>query len=177
MWTFSLAVLLSSVFVYNSMGTINHQALEQLQDVTELTKLIRTRSSPISGEVDDSAECASFFPDFVWDFTLELHLDGHPITDDEYLENALKLIPVSGLQRKSGKPHNIGQLKYKSSDPVRHGEVTAPQKLRRKTGTSRHGAKLRAGNALGLSFSVLILSVLTGDTIKLSLSLKELAQY
>lgn len=61
--------------------------------MTELTKLIRTRSSPISGEVDDSAECASFFPDFVWDFTLELHLDGHPITDDEYLENALKLIP------------------------------------------------------------------------------------
>ncbi|EGW14062.1 Guanylate-binding protein 4 [Cricetulus griseus] len=30
-WIFSLAVLLSSTFVYNSMSTINHQALEQLQ--------------------------------------------------------------------------------------------------------------------------------------------------
>ncbi|EPY72384.1 hypothetical protein CB1_046886001 [Camelus ferus] len=30
-WTFTLAMLLSSCFVYNSMSTINHQALEQLQ--------------------------------------------------------------------------------------------------------------------------------------------------
>lgn len=64
--------------------------------MTELTKLIRTRSSPSFGEVDDSAEFVSFFPDFVWtvrDFTLELQLDGRPITSDQYLENALKLIP------------------------------------------------------------------------------------
>nr|XP_044604892.1 guanylate-binding protein 7-like isoform X3 [Equus asinus] len=96
LWIFTLAILLSSVFVYNSMGTINCQALEQLHYVTELTKLIRTRSSPSFGEVDDSAEFVSFFPDFVWtvrDFTLELQLDGCPITSDQYLENALKLIP------------------------------------------------------------------------------------
>ncbi|KAK1339820.1 hypothetical protein QTO34_018377, partial [Cnephaeus nilssonii] len=124
-WIFALAVLLSSMFVYNSMSSINHQALEQLQYpsrnpttmcleamennwdsfvvvfphpsyVTELTKLIRTKSSPISGEGDDSAEFASFFPDFVWvvrDFTLELELDGRTISDDQYLENALKLAP------------------------------------------------------------------------------------
>ncbi|XP_070261639.1 guanylate-binding protein 3-like [Myotis yumanensis] len=95
-WVFALAVLLSSMFVYNSMSTINHQALEQLHYVTELTKLIRTKSSPSSGEVDDSAEFASFFPDFVWavrDFTLELELDGRTISEDEYLENALKLVP------------------------------------------------------------------------------------
>ena len=30
-WIFALAVLLSSIFVYNSMGTINQQALDQLQ--------------------------------------------------------------------------------------------------------------------------------------------------
>uniref|UniRef100_A0A8D1N2W3 GB1/RHD3-type G domain-containing protein n=1 Tax=Sus scrofa TaxID=9823 RepID=A0A8D1N2W3_PIG len=95
-WIFALAVLLSSVFVYNSMNTINHQALEQLHYVTELTKLIRTTSSAISGEAEDSAKFVSFFPDFVWtvrDFMLELELDGYPITEDEYLENALKLIP------------------------------------------------------------------------------------
>ncbi|XP_045712197.1 guanylate-binding protein 7-like isoform X2 [Phyllostomus hastatus] len=48
-WIFALAVLLSSMFVYNSMGAINHQALEQLHYVTELTQLIRTKSSPSLG--------------------------------------------------------------------------------------------------------------------------------
>ncbi|XP_066232945.1 guanylate-binding protein 6-like [Saccopteryx leptura] len=98
LWIFALAVLLSSMFVYNSMGTINHQALEQLHYVTELTDLIRAKSSPISDgdEVEDSTEFVSFFPDFIWtvrDFTLELKLNGDPITEDQYLENALKLIP------------------------------------------------------------------------------------
>uniref|UniRef100_A0A8C0A4L5 GB1/RHD3-type G domain-containing protein n=1 Tax=Bos mutus grunniens TaxID=30521 RepID=A0A8C0A4L5_BOSMU len=76
-WIFALAVLLSSTFVYNSMSTINHQALEQLHYVTELTELIRTKSSPSSNEEEGSAE----------------FLNGYPITEDEYLENALTLIP------------------------------------------------------------------------------------
>ncbi|CAH6777139.1 Gbp4 [Phodopus roborovskii] len=95
-WIFALAVLLSSTFVYNSMNIINQQALEQLHYVTELSQLIRAKSSPREGEVEDSSEFVSFFPDFVWavrDFALELKLDGHVITADEYLENALKLIP------------------------------------------------------------------------------------
>ncbi|KAM6217094.1 guanylate-binding protein 7-like [Rhynchocyon petersi] len=94
-WIFALAVLLSSTFVYNSMCTINHQAMEQLHYLTELTELIRTKSSRHEEE-GDSTEFVSFFPDFVWtvrDFTLELKIDGHSITEDEYLENALKLIP------------------------------------------------------------------------------------
>ncbi|XP_045835736.1 guanylate-binding protein 6-like [Meles meles] len=95
-WIFALAVLLCSTFVYNSMGTINHQALEQLHYVTELTELIRAKSSPEKEGTQDSTEFVSFFPDFIWavrDFTLELKLNDHPITEDEYLENALKLIP------------------------------------------------------------------------------------
>ncbi|KAM5256397.1 guanylate-binding protein 3-like [Ctenodactylus gundi] len=95
-WIFALAVLLSSAFIYNSLSTINHQALEQLHYVAELTQLIRAKSAPTLGEVEDSSEFVSFFPDFVWvvrDFMLELKLNGHPITEDEYLENALKLIP------------------------------------------------------------------------------------
>ncbi|XP_007953128.1 guanylate-binding protein 4-like [Orycteropus afer afer] len=94
-WIFALAILLSSTFVYNSMCTINHQALEQLHFVTELTELIRTKSSFRSDELEDSTEFVSFFPDFVWtvrDFSLELKLDERPITEDEYLENALKLM-------------------------------------------------------------------------------------
>uniref|UniRef100_A0A8C3WS04 GB1/RHD3-type G domain-containing protein n=1 Tax=Catagonus wagneri TaxID=51154 RepID=A0A8C3WS04_9CETA len=103
-WIFALAVLLSSIFVYNSMNTINHQALEQLHYVTELTELIRTKSSSENDGVEDASEFVSFFPDFIWivrDFTLELKLNGHPVTEDEYLENALKLIPaqISNLPR------------------------------------------------------------------------------
>uniref|UniRef100_A0A8C9I1K9 Guanylate binding protein 7 n=1 Tax=Piliocolobus tephrosceles TaxID=591936 RepID=A0A8C9I1K9_9PRIM len=107
-WIFALGVLLSSSFVYNSMNTINHQALEELHYVTELTELIRAKSCPKPDEVEDSSEFVSFFPDFIWtvrDFTLELKLDGHPITEDEYLENALKLIPGKNPQiQNSNKP-------------------------------------------------------------------------
>ncbi|CAK7305217.1 Guanylate-binding protein 6 [Vulpes lagopus] len=113
-WIFALAVLLCSTFVYNSLGTINHQALEQLHYVTELTELIRAKSSPKRDEIDDSAEFVSFFPDFIWavrDFTLELRLNDHPITEDEYLENALKLI--------SGKNSRI-QASNKTRECIRH---------------------------------------------------------
>uniref|UniRef100_A0A8D2HX19 Guanylate-binding protein 4-like n=2 Tax=Urocitellus parryii TaxID=9999 RepID=A0A8D2HX19_UROPR len=106
-WIFALAVLLSSTFVYNSMGIIDQHALEQLHYVTELTTLIRAKSDPTPDEVEDSSEFVRFFPDFVWtvrDFTLELKLDGHPITEDEYLENALKLI--SGNNKKIQKSNN-----------------------------------------------------------------------
>ncbi|XP_024845624.1 guanylate-binding protein 4 [Bos taurus] len=89
---FALAMLLSSSFVQQD----EHQALEQLQYVTELTELIRTKSPPSSDKVADSTEFESFFSDLIWtvqDCMLELELDGNPITEDEYLENALKLIP------------------------------------------------------------------------------------
>ncbi|XP_036302738.1 guanylate-binding protein 6-like [Pipistrellus kuhlii] len=102
LWIFALAVLLSSMFVYNSLSTINHQALEQLHYVTELTELIRAKSSLTPDGIEDSAEFVSFFPDFIWavrDFSLELELNGLPITEDEYLENSLKLIP--GMNHKA----------------------------------------------------------------------------
>ncbi|XP_027392406.1 guanylate-binding protein 4-like isoform X2 [Bos indicus x Bos taurus] len=101
LWIFALAVLLSSTLIYNSMNSINDQALQQLHYVTELTELIRSKSSPSSDKVEDSARFVSFFPDFIWtvrDFMLELKLDGSSITEDEYLENALKLIPDKGPQ-------------------------------------------------------------------------------
>ncbi|XP_036204356.1 guanylate-binding protein 1-like [Myotis myotis] len=93
-WIFALAILLSSTFVYNSMGTINQQAMDQLHYVTELTDKIRAKSSPDAHEVEDSADFVSFFPAFVWtlrDFSLELEADGQPISADEYLQISLKL--------------------------------------------------------------------------------------
>uniref|UniRef100_A0A8D0B8U4 GB1/RHD3-type G domain-containing protein n=1 Tax=Salvator merianae TaxID=96440 RepID=A0A8D0B8U4_SALMN len=94
-WIFALAILLSSTLVYNSFGVIDYNALEKLQYVTELTKRIKATSS--SGEDqqrESSAEFIRSFPDFIWalrDFTLTLEMDGHPITEDEYLEKALEL--------------------------------------------------------------------------------------
>ncbi|XP_044530075.1 guanylate-binding protein 1-like [Gracilinanus agilis] len=93
-WIFALAVLLSSTFVYNSMGVINQQAMDQLHYVTELTERIRAKSSPSTAGAEESLAFVNFFPDFVWtlrDFNLELQFNGQPITSDEYLEKALKL--------------------------------------------------------------------------------------
>ncbi|XP_058159197.1 guanylate-binding protein 6-like [Dasypus novemcinctus] len=95
-WIFALAVLLSSAFIYNSMSTIYNNTLKQLHYVTNLTELIRAKSSPNSCGEEDATGFANFFPDFiwtVWDFTLELKVQGRPIEEDEYLEYALKSIP------------------------------------------------------------------------------------
>uniref|UniRef100_A0A8C3FA36 GB1/RHD3-type G domain-containing protein n=1 Tax=Chrysemys picta bellii TaxID=8478 RepID=A0A8C3FA36_CHRPI len=99
MWIFALAVLLSSTLVYNSKGTIDQQAMEQLHYVTELTELIKVKPVPAGEGGRDSAEFVRFFPAFVWavrDFALQLLQDGQEITEDEYLENALKLKPGRG---------------------------------------------------------------------------------
>uniref|UniRef100_A0A8C3SNH7 GB1/RHD3-type G domain-containing protein n=1 Tax=Chelydra serpentina TaxID=8475 RepID=A0A8C3SNH7_CHESE len=94
-WIFALAVLLSGTLVYNSLGTIDQHALEQLHYVTELTERIKAKAAGEGSrqEGEDSAEFVRFFPAFVWavrDFTLQLELDGREITEDEYLENSLK---------------------------------------------------------------------------------------
>uniref|UniRef100_A0A673M0H0 Guanylate-binding protein 1-like n=1 Tax=Sinocyclocheilus rhinocerous TaxID=307959 RepID=A0A673M0H0_9TELE len=89
---FCLAVLLSSTLVYNSRGTIDNRAVEELQYVTELTECIKVKSS--NNEADDSGEFVKFFPSFIWavrDFTLERKIYGNDATEDEYLEFALKL--------------------------------------------------------------------------------------
>ncbi|XP_053124687.1 guanylate-binding protein 1-like [Hemicordylus capensis] len=94
-WVFALSILLSSTLVYNSMGTIDQNALEKLHYVTELTKKIRVRSSSRDcRENENSAEFVRFFPDFIWavrDFTLQLEIDGRSVSEDGYLEAALKL--------------------------------------------------------------------------------------
>ncbi|XP_067831330.1 guanylate-binding protein 1-like [Heptranchias perlo] len=90
-WIFALAVLLSSMLVYNSLGTIDEYALQKLHYVTELTELIKVKSA---GGVDESLEFVRFFPAFVWsvrDFTLELKMNDRDVSSDDYLDNALKL--------------------------------------------------------------------------------------
>eukprot|EP00803_Ostreobium_quekettii_P008595 evm.model.scf_1894.2 EVM.evm.TU.scf_1894.2 scf_1894:8241-19466(-) len=84
---FALAILLSSLFVYNQMGGIDEAALDRLALVTEMTNVIRVRSQG-SGDSD----LGGFTPEFLWllrDFYLELEEDGRKITPRDYLEQAL----------------------------------------------------------------------------------------
>ncbi|KAM9242781.1 guanylate-binding protein 5-like [Dugong dugon] len=98
---FALAILLSSIFVYNTMNKIDQEAIDLLHNVTELTNLLRERSSPDLDDVKDAADFVGVFPDLVWtlrDFFLELDIDGQVITADEYLENSLR--PKQGTDQR-----------------------------------------------------------------------------
>ena len=109
---FSLSVLLSSYFIYNSMGVIDENALEKISFIANLTKHIHVHSpgtisfnieisesflliDTLAGKDDevDSQELAPYFPQFTWllrDFGLKLvDADGNPITSRQYLESAL----------------------------------------------------------------------------------------
>lgn len=102
---FALTLLLSSLFIYNSRGVIDSNAIEDLSLVVNLTRYIQTKASTqLSPDADggddgDSARAtalASFFPDFLWvvrDFTLQLEEDGQQVTARDYFESALKPQP------------------------------------------------------------------------------------
>ncbi|XP_077303078.1 guanylate-binding protein 4-like [Lithobates pipiens] len=86
---FCLSVLLSSVLIYNSRGTIDEDAVEKLRFVGELAELIKVKSED---NENNEGQFSRHFPAFIWvvrDFTLMLELEGKEITEDEYLENAL----------------------------------------------------------------------------------------
>ncbi|CAN6476706.1 unnamed protein product [Victoria cruziana] len=91
---FSLALLLSSMFIYNQMGGIDEAALDRLSLVTEMTKHIRVRASTGKTSI---TELGQFSPIFVWllrDFYLDLVEDGRRISPRDYLEVALR--PMRG---------------------------------------------------------------------------------
>ena len=92
---FTLAILLSSSFIYNSMGSIDETSLNQLSLVVNLTKNIQLREmqSQLQQE-SDPEEYQRIFPSFTWvvrDFSLQLSDEnGTQISPKEYLESALK---------------------------------------------------------------------------------------
>lgn len=81
---FSLALLLSSSLIYNSMGAINEQNMQLLSVVTRVCKEIH---------VSTTDQRPPSFPHFIWmlrDFELDLETpDGVPITANTYLERSL----------------------------------------------------------------------------------------
>lgn len=86
---FSLAVLLASSFLYNSVGSIDETALQNLSLVTNLTKHITSKTNGA-----EEGTSPDLMPSFTWvvrDFTLQLvDQEGEPITQQDYLEKALE---------------------------------------------------------------------------------------
>eukprot|EP00916_Digyalum_oweni_P005169 GHVL01009127.1.p1 GENE.GHVL01009127.1~~GHVL01009127.1.p1 ORF type:complete len:1016 (-),score=183.50 GHVL01009127.1:3946-6993(-) len=106
---FSLAVLLSSYFIYNSMGAMNEKSIDDLALVLSITKHIQARSrnsqvgSPKGGSGEsDMQDLAMYFPSFMWclrDFSLQIVNDNNEtLSPREYLEQALKPVPGKGKE-------------------------------------------------------------------------------
>ncbi len=102
---FSLAVLLCSTLIYNSLGSIDESAVSNLSFVANLSQHVQVKANQNSndggdgdgggGGDDNSTDAlASFFPSFLWvirDFALELVDDDYnDITEQDYLENCLR---------------------------------------------------------------------------------------
>jgi hypothetical protein len=95
---FSLIVLLCSTLIYNSMGSIDENAISNLSLVTQLSENIKLTNNPVdeSGG-DDALNFYKVFPSFIWvirDFTLDLEdEDGYEITPTQYLNSSLEQNP------------------------------------------------------------------------------------
>jgi hypothetical protein len=100
---FCLALLLSSYFIYNSVGSIDEEALNTLSLVVKVSEQIRRSDRAGSGSGSSSGIMEDMFPSFLWivrDFALRLRdTNNLPITEAEYLENALKETGDSGSDK------------------------------------------------------------------------------
>ena len=83
----TLAILLSSYFIFNSMGTIDESSIQSLSFIVNITKNIQQKNG--------NKDFAKYLPAFMWvirDFSLQLkNREGNPITSKEYLEFSLEL--------------------------------------------------------------------------------------
>uniref|UniRef100_A0A8D1FIQ2 GB1/RHD3-type G domain-containing protein n=1 Tax=Sus scrofa TaxID=9823 RepID=A0A8D1FIQ2_PIG len=150
--------------------------------VTELTELIRTKSSSENDGVEDCTEFVSFFPDFIWivrDFTLDLKLHGHPVTEDEYLENALKLIPgnnpkarISNLPRECIRHFFPKRKCFVFDRPTHDKDLLANIE---NTKTLRDGITV-VGKRLGILVVAYVDAINTGDVPCLENAVTTLAQ-
>jgi len=94
---FLIAVLISSLFIYNSFGAIDEAALSNLSFVLNLSKSLKLKNK-INNDInnfnsDEDNELAKYFPSLFWilrDFSLKLEdSKGNKISSNQYLENSL----------------------------------------------------------------------------------------
>ena len=88
---FLIAILISSLFIYNSFGAIDEMSLTTLSLVLNLGETIKIKSL---SHQDSEEELAEYFPALLWllrDFSLKLEdINGNAITEKQYLEKALE---------------------------------------------------------------------------------------
>lgn len=94
----------------------------------KLTERVKLKAAPRQSEedVEDCHRFVSFFPTFVWavrDFTLQLEVDGREISEDQYLENALRL--------RAGKGRLLRCWGHPALPPAASGCCSAPAPARR----------------------------------------------
>ena len=106
---FALVLLISSMFIYNSVGTIDENAITNLSLVVNLTKHIHIKSK---NEDMDTEDYANYFPSFLWvlrDFTLQLlDTEGEEITAKNYLDYALQ--PQKGFSDEIEEKNRVRRL-------------------------------------------------------------------
>lgn len=88
---FALAILMSSLFIFNSVGCIDEQSINQLSLTTTLSNNIAIASN--KNVKNEEYSLSYFTPKFLWllrDFALEIEdQQGRKILPSQYLENAL----------------------------------------------------------------------------------------
>nr|XP_032835708.1 guanylate-binding protein 1-like [Petromyzon marinus] len=90
-WLFVMAVLLSNILVYNTVGTLDHSGLEQLQYVKDVAQYVK---ATVETHKDNPKDLNKYFPSLivcVRDFTLTLELNGYPCTADDYMEHCFRI--------------------------------------------------------------------------------------
>lgn len=97
---FTLSLLLSSVFLYNSTGALDETTMQTLSLMSKVTSTVKMRSSTTGDGV--GMDVSAHMPHFYWvlrDFSLRLvDKNGAQMTPNAYLEEALQ----SGASSKDG---------------------------------------------------------------------------
>ena len=99
---FTIAMLFSSFFIYNTLNSIDEKALDTLSLVVNLSKYIHVKAKN-PNMTEDLSEFSQLFPYFLWvirDFSLKLLT-----TDRQYLENALR--PAEEVDENAQKKNEI----------------------------------------------------------------------
>jgi Guanylate-binding protein, N-terminal domain len=97
---FSLLILMSSVFIFNTKGVIDEQSINQLTLATHVSEMISFRLSEDETEQEVKSRIKSLAPKFIWilrDFHLSLEdSEGNSITSKQYMENILNMKNLKG---------------------------------------------------------------------------------
>ena len=91
---FAISLLLSSVFIYNTKGTIDAKSLDGLHYATEISSFMSADSK--NRNLNEGQNLSQHFPSFIWairDHHLKLEIDGEAVSSNEYLEFCLKSKP------------------------------------------------------------------------------------